>query len=349
MNQATWWQGPVKADPDFEQLRKILRREKPDRPTLFEFFLNGPLYTRLANQPAYQPGSPEEHVWAFRNAGYDYAMITPSDFHFPGGDHARAETVSLNEGASIKDWQSFERYPWPDPNQADYTNLERAAAVLPDGMRIISQGPCGVLENTIGLVGFDDLCFLLADDPELVTSIFDAVGSRLLSFYQNLIQHEAVGAIIGNDDWGFKTQPMLSPEQMRTLVLPWHKRIVTAAHEAGKPAILHSCGNLTSLMDDIIDDLSYDGKHSYEDAIQPVEQAYNLYGSRIAVLGGLDVDFLIRSTPDQVNKRAQAMLERAADKGGYALGTGNSVPAYVPDEAYFAMIAAAINARSHLS
>ena len=39
-----------------------------------------------------------------------------------------------------------------------------------------------------------------------------------------------------------------------------------------------------------------------------------------------------------------AMLDRSARAGGYALGTGNSVPEYVPDANYFAMISAAIQA-----
>ena len=39
------------------------------------------------------------------------------------------------------------------------------------------------------------------------------------------------------------------------------------------------------------------------------------------------------------------MLERTAGRGGYALGTGNSVPDYVPDENYFAMIRAALESR----
>ena len=34
--------------PDFGNLLKVLRREVPDRPTLFEFFLNAPLYEKLA-------------------------------------------------------------------------------------------------------------------------------------------------------------------------------------------------------------------------------------------------------------------------------------------------------------
>jgi uroporphyrinogen decarboxylase len=54
---------------------------------------------------------------------------------------------------------------------------------------------------------------------------------------------------------------------------------------------------------------------------------------------------VIRSEPDAVYRRAKAMLERSADRGGYALGTGNSVPEYVPQEHYFAMIAAATEGR----
>jgi uroporphyrinogen decarboxylase len=131
---------------------------------------------------------------------------------------------------------------------------------------------------------------------------------------------------------------MLSPADMRRYIFPWHKRIVEAIHAAGKPAILHSCGNLEEVMDDVIDDMAYDAKHSYEDAICPVEQAYEIWGRRIAVLGGIDVDFVCRSTPQQIRKRCMAMLDRAAGRGGYALGTGNSVPEYVPAENYLAII-----------
>jgi uroporphyrinogen decarboxylase len=98
-------------------------------------------------------------------------------------------------------------------------------------------------------------------------------------------------------------------------------------------------------MDDVIDTLKYDGKHSFEDTIQPVEQAYEQYGKRIAILGGIDVDFICRSDPAAVHERAKAMVERAGTLGGYALGSGNSIPSYVPHEGYFAMIAAAVGER----
>ena len=95
-------------------------------------------------------------------------------------------------------------------------------------------------------------------------------------------------------------------------------------------------------MDEIIDDLGFDGKHSFEDKICPVEQAYERWGSRIAILGGIDLDFMCRSDPAAITARSKAILERSAGRGSYALGTGNSVPEYVPDENYFAMVRAAL-------
>lgn len=135
---------------------------------------------------------------------------------------------------------------------------------------------------------------------------------------------------------------MLSVEDMRKYVIPWHKKIVKAVHAIGKPVILHSCGDLDLVMDDIIDDIGYDAKHSYEDKIRPVEEAYEKYGKRITTLGGLDLDFVCRSTPEQVYERAYLILEKAEARGRYALGSGNTIPYYVPKENYFAMIAAAV-------
>ena len=163
----------------------------------------------------------------------------------------------------------MQAYPWPDPDAFDQSRLDALGAELPGKMKLIVFGPGGVLENVEMLVGFDRMCYIIADDPRLAADIFDAVGSRLVRYYERCAHHPAVGALISNDDWGFKTATMLSPADMRRYVFPWHKRIVETIHAAGKPAILHSCGNLAEVMDDIIDDMKYDAKHSFEDTIEP--------------------------------------------------------------------------------
>lgn len=182
---------------------------------------------------------------------------------------------------------------------------------------------------------------MIIDEPALAESIFKQVGSRLVLYYEICSLYDSAGIVMSNDDWGFKGQTMLSVEDMRRYVFPWHRRIVEAIHSAEKPALLHSCGDLSKVMDDIIDDMKYDAKHSYEDNILPIEDFYERWGNRIAILGGIDVDFICRSAPEEVFRRSSNMLEKAAAMGGYALGSGNSIPYYVPDENYFSMIAAA--------
>ncbi|MEI8387559.1 MAG: hypothetical protein WCG76_08160 [Verrucomicrobiota bacterium] len=71
-----------------------------------------------------------------------------------------------------------------------------------------------------------------------------------------------------------------------------------------------------------------------------MEEAYELYGTRIGILGGIDVDFLSRSTPEQIRRRCTAILEQTMSRGGYALGSGNSITDYIPAENFVALRAA---------
>lgn len=345
MDTLPGWHGPVADGPDFHRnLGAMLRGEAPARAVLFEFYHNGGLYRDIAGQRAGEPDYARD-VRAFAALGYDHANLFPQNgFGFPAGEHHRGQSISLNEGAVITDRASCEAYAWPQVEGLDWSYLDRAAAALAPGQVLMASGPCGVLENVIRLVGFERLCELVADDPDLVQDVFDGVGSRLLAYYRRVVSHPGVGLLMSNDDWGFKTQTMLSPRQMRRYVFPWHERIVACAHEAGKPAVLHSCGNLAAVMDDIIDGMGYDGKHSYEDGITRMEEAWDRWGSRIAILGGLDVDYLCRTPAEAVRARSQAMLVRTGGRG-WAAGTGNSVPEWVPRPAFFAAIEPALAGR----
>ena len=331
-------------EPDFENMLKVLRNGVPDRPVLFELFMNRKLYEAVNGCG---PAGEDElslarfTVDGFRNLGYDYATLYGSAFRFPTHEFAKGETVSLNGGAVIRDEESFDAYEWPDPDAFDYSTLGKVGRYMPDGMKLMVMGPGGVLENVINLAGFDNLCYMVYDAPELVQRLFDEVGRRIVRYYENSLQYDTVGFVSSNDDWGFNTQPMLSPELMRKYVIPWHRKIVDAVHAAGRPVILHSCGNLKTLFDDIVA-LGYDAKHSFEDGIFPIEEAYEAWHDRIPLLGGFDVDYVIRRPAEEIRRRVAAMLERTKDRGGWAVGTGNSVPEYIPIPQYLAMVETAI-------
>ncbi len=336
-----------KRNPDFSQILAILNGGKADRPTLFEFFLNDRLNTELAGDSATYTN---ELVWtmhAFRNAGYDYlTLYPPGEYSFPKKTHCKLGSVSQNDSNLIYNDASFDFYQWPVAREETFNFLRYFDELLIPGMKIIPCTPGGVLENVTDIIGFDNLCYLLFDNVSLVENTFARVGETLLEYYKIVSRFSSVGALIVNDDWGFSSQTLLSPSDLRKYVIPWHKEFVDVIHQSGKPAILHSCGQLEKVMDDVIDYIGFDAKHSYEDKIIPVEKAYEKWNGRIAILGGIDVDFMCSATPQEVYHRAKAMLERTSPKGGYALGTGNSVPQYVPSENYYAMILAVLENES---
>lgn len=334
--------------PDFEYLVKTLKREKTDRPVLFEFIVNHGICMQAAPQiKDPQPGSLDFFrmlIQAFKNLGYDYAPVytwQTDIFSFEKGAFENLASRSQNQGALITDWKSYELYPWREVKNSNFEIYLQLAGYLPDGMKLLACSNGGILENATDLVGYEHLCMMYLLEPDLTKEIFEQIGKRLLEFFTIVSSMESVGVCVVNDDWGFKTQTMFPPEMMQEYVFPFTRKIIDAIHNNGKMAILHSCGNLLQIMDVIIDDLKLDGKHSFEDGIYPVEDAYEWWHKRISIMGGIDVDFLTRKSPDEIFHRSQKLLERTFDRGGFALGSGNSIPPFIPVENYMAMIRAA--------
>ena len=220
--------------------------------------------------------------------------------------------------------------------EIDYSLLEKAATRLPDGMKVISNSS-GILENVMWLLGYEGISFKIFDEPDLVEDMFEAVATRIISYFDTLASFDTVGALALGDDMGFRTQTMLSPELMRKYVFPWHKLLVETVHRHNKPIVLHACGNLSEVMSDIID-CGWDAKHSFEDAIEPVWEIKRKYGDQIAILGGFDMDKICRMSEEEVRDHTRMLIDRCAKGGGWALGTGNSVANYIPVQNFLAML-----------
>ena len=140
------------------------------------------------------------------------------------------------------------------------------------------------------------------------------------------------------DDLGFKASLLTIPQTVREHVLPQYKRLIDLIHSYGKPFLWHSCGNIFEVMDDFIA-LGIDAKHSNEDAIAPFDEWIDKYGDRIGLLGGFDMVFLGTRSPGEVyDAVVEAGTRFRAKANGYALGSGNSIPEYVPVDNYLAMV-----------
>ena len=90
-------------------------------------------------------------------------------------------------------------------------------------------------------------------------------------------------------------------------------------------------------MDDLIDQVGIDAKHSTQDVIEPIIISKQRWGERVGLLGGVDVDFITRRTPEQVRAYTRRILETCTSGGGFALGVGNWVADSIPFENFLAL------------
>ena len=344
--------------PDWEGLLHCIRRNgTPSRVHSIELFLDREVQTVLCDRFDLLDGldvddpyyAQKRHIRIQRFLGYDHVSCGIEDMELPLKHTIIEDTADLQkEGGRkyaeehigpITNWAEFEAYPWPDPHAASTRSFEWYQANLPDDMCIIGYNGVGHFAEYLSwLMGYETLCLSLYDQRDLVA----AISERLLEIFavaiQRMLEFDRVKVIWGSDDMGFKTGPLISPDDLREFVLPGHKVMAQMSHQAGRLYILHSCGNLSTIMEDLIKDVGIDALHSFEDTIVSVISIKQQYGDRMAVLGGIDVDFLCRSTPAKVRQRVRHTLVNCMPGGGYCLGTGNSVANYIPVDNYLAML-----------
>jgi len=343
--------------PNFEvMLDVLLRRRVPDRVPFYEHIVDPEIISELLKRHYDKPAETAEegrrrYIEFFVEFGYDYVPIelaarfaTPKRLTSQDtAEYSRGERGWINESAGpIQTWDDLENEDnWPPVEEVfDYAGFEEWARALPPGMKIIGGASGGPFEHASFLMGLEPLSVRLQEDPAFVERLLERVGTALVGIAERLVKIGNLGAYRFGDDMGYKTSTMVSPAHLRRYFFPWAKKVVEAVHKGGKPFVLHSCGQLQAIMGDLIDDVKIDAKHSFEDVIMPVAEAKKRWGDRIALLGGVDVDFLCRRTASEVKEHTKRVLEVCARGGGYALGSGNTVTNYTPVENYLAMLEA---------
>ncbi len=348
--------------PNWEGFIRCLRRMgTPDRVYNIELFLDQEVedeicqrYDLLSDLDAGDPFFPHRRQIRLQSfLGYDYVVYPqsipdPGKLDLPLKEHLAEDSSLLPRGSGrafaeehrgpITTWDEFEAYPFPATDTWNTGSLEWFTENLPENMCLIGGLVGSIYENLSFLMGYETLCYALTDQRDLVVAICQRLTELYCWQVEHLLQCDRVKAIWGSDDLGFRSGLLISPRDLHEFVLPGHRRLAQMAHDAGRLYLLHSCGQLSKIMEDLIADVKIDARHSFEDTILDVRAAKQAWGNRISLLGGIDVHFLCQATPEQVRARTRDTLDRCMPGGGYCLGTGNSVANYIPIDNYLAML-----------
>lgn len=337
-------------EPDYRNMVSAARNHWVDRIPLYEhtigqkvmYEITGtkPLDLIYSDNPADQKEGFRQFWDFWKRMGYDTASIEfcVTQILIGGG------ALGNHAEGCIKDRSDFNAYPWDELIERYFSEFSQRFDLLletcPAGMKAVGGIGNGIFECVQDLVGYIDLCYLRSDDEELYADLFKKMGDVHAAIWERFLNRysDAFCVLRFGDDLGFNTMPLLPTDDIVNLILPQYRRITDLVHRTNRPFLLHSCGNLFSVFDQIIDIANIDAKHSNEDGIAHFSVWVDRYGDRIGNFGGIDTDVLCRCSEQEIHDYVLDSLKRVKGHGGIAFSSGNSIPDYVPTTGYLAMI-----------
>ena len=335
--------------PDYRNIEKSARNIEVARLPLYEHIISGKVMEAILNKPftGLFAGDYEEKKEFFRNycrffndMGYDAVSFEMCIGAIMPGSGA----LGGHKDGVIKTMDDFNKYPWEAilplffERYSDYFRALRE--VMPSGMKAIGGPGNGIFECVQDIVGYQDLCYIKADDEDLYRLLFRKVGQVSLAIWQRFMREfsDLYCVLRFGDDLGFKSNTLLNADDIRQFIIPEYAKIINVVHRAGKPFLFHSCGCIFNVMDDLIESAKIDAKHSNEDQIAPFPYWVDTYGDRIGNFGGIDTDAVCRLDRQDMKAYILRVVQACRGKGGFAFSTGNSIPDYVPVEGYLNMV-----------
>ena len=175
------------------------------------------------------------------------------------------------------------------------------------------------------MMGTENLLIALIEQPDLVTDMFDTYLNRNEVLFERLWDAGyRFDEMFWYDDMGYKGTTFFSPKMYRELVFPFHKRAVDWAHNHGIPAQLHSCGDIMTLLPEVMK-TGLDGLNPLEvkagmDALGIKKE----YGDRLLLRGGINA--VLWDKTDEIIEEIRQKVPVLMENGGFIFSSDHSIP-----------------------
>jgi hypothetical protein len=335
-----------------ERMLTAMRCEEPDRVPFLESVVEEPVARALLGRPKPEgatpagpalPGGVRVGLRPPGGAGYSALEVVEvlgldaigMSLYLPDcGIYDQAEGVRrMLVGGALRSAADVARLQLPDPeDDRIYAPLRRFVAEHRATERaLFCRLPLGADPVILGM-GFERFALSVHDDRELLDALFDLYGAWYARAMRRVC---ALGFdfIWTGEDIAYKTGTYVSPAVFRELFMPRYRRV---AAEITLPWLLHSDGNLTPVLDDLVE-LGLSGIHPVEPGAMDLAETKRRYGKRLCLCGHIDLETLSTGTPAQVERLVREAISVAGPGGGYIAGSSNSVTAWCKPENVRAM------------
>ena len=196
-----------------------------------------------------------------------------------------------------------------------------------------------LFERAWSLRGLENFLADLASEEKFVCELFEQILEYNLKTIDRALTYDIDGFFVG-DDYGQQRGLLMSPTTWRRFIKPCLAKMFEKVKSTGRTVALHSCGDLSSILGDLID-IGLDIYQTVQPEIYGLKEIKEQFGKHLTFWGGISTQrTLPYITPEEVKKVAVEAIKILGKGGGYIAAPTHQVPADVPVENILALVEA---------
>lgn len=239
----------------------------------------------------------------------------------------KADAIGEVVGNPLESWDALETFKIPDPYaKGRFDSFKLYMKLLGRDKFVIGDLGNGIWERSHFLRGFENIMMDIVTEPDRVKRLLD----RLIDeWYLGLIdQHASLGqhGVIMLDDWGTQANLMVSPDTWREIFKPRYKRLIDAAHDRGMKFMLHSCGDIRLIMDDLVE-IGLDVIQKDDMECLGLDWIHQNMAGKLTFCGPLDLQRVLpKAGPEDIRREVKRTIRLVGPHNGGLIGMIYSQP-----------------------
>jgi uroporphyrinogen decarboxylase len=235
-------------------------------------------------------------------------------------------------GGSIKDRKDWENSPKPDYKEI-YQNAKKFFRGVNRKCKKSNSKVCIIAQNSLASIfppvwqgmGMAYFARALKNDPKLIKERFDYTTEFVLTVFR---AYNDTGAkiFLEGGDIAFRSGPMMNPKYLEKYLLPCYKEVAEAIHDWGGKYILHTDGDVTTLLDFILES-GFDGLQCLELPFVDPEYVKKKVGDKLCLIGNIDTKHILVDAPrEEVDQAVKDAIKVMGHGGGFMISSSNFHP-----------------------
>lgn len=231
---------------------------------------------------------------------------------------------------------SLAGYQFPDPHDPRFfEDIQEKIDLWSDRFSMFNMG-LALFERAWSMRGMERLFMDFYDHPEFVHRLLNTIADYHIAKLRKALEFD-IDAVYFMDDWGQQRGLLMGPDIWRTFIFPVLKRMYSVVKDAGKYVVIHSCGSVEELFDDLIN-IGVNCFNPMQPEVMDAAGILKAYRKRLSFYGGISTQRTMPfGSPEDVKRETAEFIELGID-GGYICAPSQSVEGDVPVENIHALI-----------